>query len=283
MIYFWGIGRRAESWEPCQFPLDTYSGKREMENAMDDFDIDDYLTKKGLTRDELIGIEGDPNKMTEFLWKLGPCSMLLSGLWILYNKHDFFDVPFPAKERFTFEAVMFTLTHAFETGQLKATFKENDTSIYLGRPEWSNIWIERDDLMKWLELRKNKALIEPATIKTPTSDHALQADLQAEREQHEKTKEKLQALVDKLAAVEQERDILKSTNKEKTDSPADERSATSFLHLIGAMVEIIIENKLFKSETALREHIHEKYTGFSGCAFRTMAGKFAEAKKLLSE
>lgn len=59
------------------------------------------------------------------------------------------------------------------------------------------------------------------------------------------------------------------------------KTEKSDLHVIGALVEIIIEGQLYSSEEKLRDHIAEQYRGYSGCASRTLAGRFAEAKKLL--
>ena len=64
----------------------------------------------------------------------------------------------------------------------------------------------------------------------------------------------------------------------KQISPKTEKSD---LHIIGALVEIIIEGQLYSSEEKLRDHIADQYRGYSGCASRTLAGRFAEAKKLL--
>lgn len=64
----------------------------------------------------------------------------------------------------------------------------------------------------------------------------------------------------------------------KQISPKTEKSD---LHIIGALVEIIIESQLYSSEEKLRDHIADQYRGYSGCASRTLAGRFAEAKKLL--
>jgi hypothetical protein len=66
----------------------------------------------------------------------------------------------------------------------------------------------------------------------------------------------------------------------KTISPKVEKSN---LHIIGALLQIVMDKKLFASEEALREHLAAQYQSYPGCAERTLAGRFAEAKKLLSE
>ena len=301
-------GRQAGN--PASFPQ-MLQGMRKRGIAMDD--VEDFLEKRGLTRDDFIDIVEDTDKLIEFLWADGgETNVLLTALWIVRNKHDFFYDPFPSTGQFTFEAILFTLAHAIKIGELKATvgyLPERVCFLPDYRPDWNSTYIKRKDLMEWIDLRKNKALkalTESAPIETPStgspssyldtnnpnyspkmaaneSFQILHDDLQAERAQHEKTKEQLQNMVDKLSIVGQERDTFKSAIKDKFDVPVDERSAKSYLHIIGAMLEIIMEKKLFKSETALRDYIHEKYTGFDGCASRTTAGKFSEAKKLLSQ
>jgi hypothetical protein len=164
----------------------------------------------------------------------------------------------------------------------------NDISLTIGYPERT---VRKKHLKEWFQYHQSdrpEFLFDEIERNTHSainieSFQALQADLQAEKALHKKTQEQVKAMSDKLAAVEQERDSLKSTQKEITILLADERSTTSFLHLIGALLETIMENKLYKSEAALREYISEKYTGFKGCASRTTAGKFSEAKKLLSQ
>lgn len=61
----------------------------------------------------------------------------------------------------------------------------------------------------------------------------------------------------------------------------DEKSKTSNLHIIGALLEIVMDGDKFKSETELRQHIADKYKGFMGCSEKTLANRFKEAKNLL--
>jgi hypothetical protein len=158
--------------------------------------------------------------------------------------------------------------------------------------------IRRKDLRNWfLSYRTERppflfdeTELSDLAVINPEIFQALQTDFEAEKALHEKTKEQLQDMVDKLAAVEQERATLKqysgeSAKRDNLDSPANERSKTSFLHLIGALLDTIMDKDkvLFKTEEALRTHIAERYKGFPGCTFRTTAERFAEAKKLLSQ
>lgn len=122
----------------------------------------------------------------------------------------------------------------------------------------------------------------------PDSFRALQADLQAEKARHERTKEQLRDMAGNMSNLEHERDALKGlceklTKQDKLDSDPDERSKKTFLHIIGALLSIIMDTNLYKSEESLRDHISTQYQGFAGCTPRTMAEKFSEAKKLLSE
>lgn len=78
-------------------------------------------------------------------------------------------------------------------------------------------------------------------------------------------------------------DLLERLNEEPTIAQKNPRTEKSNLHIIGAMLDIVMEKKLFNSEEGLRKHIAEKYAGFAGCTERTLGGRFAEAKKLLSE
>jgi len=62
----------------------------------------------------------------------------------------------------------------------------------------------------------------------------------------------------------------------------DEKSMKTNLHIIGALLEIIMDKQMFESETKLRQHIAEKYDGFMGCSETTLAKRFKKARDLLS-
>lgn len=70
-------------------------------------------------------------------------------------------------------------------------------------------------------------------------------------------------------------------DQEVDERPPSKRQQNSDLHIIGALLEVIVEGQLFSSEEKLRDHIADQYRGYSGCASRTLAGRFAEVKKLL--
>jgi hypothetical protein len=66
--------------------------------------------------------------------------------------------------------------------------------------------------------------------------------------------------------------------------PLDKRKERSYLHIIGALLSCVtgtFKDENFSSETKLRDFISDKYSGFAGCASRTLAEKFAEAKKAI--
>jgi len=67
---------------------------------------------------------------------------------------------------------------------------------------------------------------------------------------------------------------------DRTINPKVEKSN---LHIIGALLQLVMDKKLFTSEEALREHLATQYQGYLGCSERSLAGRFSEAKKLLSE
>jgi hypothetical protein len=79
-------------------------------------------------------------------------------------------------------------------------------------------------------------------------------------------------------------DLQERVSEEQAEGkPISPRTEKSNLHIIGALLQVVMDEKLFSSEEALREHLAAQYQGYPGCAERTLAGRFAEAKKLLSE
>ncbi len=79
---------------------------------------------------------------------------------------------------------------------------------------------------------------------------------------------------------------LSQIDSEKTAS-LDSRAETTYLNIIGAMLETFVHkdhgNLAFSSETKLREFLSGKYDGFKGLTERTLAAKFAAAKKAIRE
>jgi len=82
----------------------------------------------------------------------------------------------------------------------------------------------------------------------------------------------LHELEERLAAEEPGEEKQQSEKEEKTN-----------LHIIAALLQIIKSNKIFQTEGDLRAHIAVQYDGVSGCAERTLAGRFSKAKKLIAE
>lgn len=66
------------------------------------------------------------------------------------------------------------------------------------------------------------------------------------------------------------------------EKPQSTREEKSDLHIIGALLLIIMSKNLFSSEEKLRGIIADEYRGYAGCSERTLADRFAKAKKLIS-
>ena len=93
-----------------------------------------------------------------------------------------------------------------------------------------------------------------------------------------------QALVDlqnQIANKEKEND-----GEKPQKTTLDERAETTYLNIIGALLECVtgqFKDQEFSSETALREFIDEKFDDLKGVRARTLAEKFALAKKALND
>jgi len=78
-----------------------------------------------------------------------------------------------------------------------------------------------------------------------------------------------------------------SQTESRKYSPLDSRSETTYLNIIGAMLETFIHHSHgdvdFPSEAKLREFFGKKYAGFKGLTERTLAEKFAAAKRAINE
>jgi hypothetical protein len=155
--------------------------------------------------------------------------------------------------------------------------------------------VRRSDLIDWF--KKNvKERPEFLFDEIDRNTHAainkesflsLQANIQAEQVRHDKTKEQLQEMANKLSAMEHERDSLKIYSEKlakqiEMDSPADKKRKITYLHIIGALVQIIMDKELFGSAEQLRGFIAYEHPGVQGCSETTMATIFAEAKRLIN-
>ena len=78
-----------------------------------------------------------------------------------------------------------------------------------------------------------------------------------------------------------------SQSKSKEGPPIDGRAETTYLNIIGAMIETFVHrshgNVDFPSEAKLREFLGKKYAGFRGLTERTLAEKFSAAKKAIRD
>jgi hypothetical protein len=80
----------------------------------------------------------------------------------------------------------------------------------------------------------------------------------------------------------QERLAQQETGKNK---PLDLRSERTYLNIIGSLLEVVtgtFKDEKFASETQLRDFLAEKFEGFRGVSTRTLADKFALAKKTIN-
>lgn len=88
-----------------------------------------------------------------------------------------------------------------------------------------------------------------------------------------------QALIDLQEQLSQE--------DSKKNPSLNSRSETTYLNIIGAMLETFIHHNYgevkFASEAKLREFFGKKYAGFKGLTERTLAEKFAAAKRAINE
>jgi hypothetical protein len=78
-------------------------------------------------------------------------------------------------------------------------------------------------------------------------------------------------------------DFKKSLDEEQNLSkPLERRAENTYLNIIGALLDITtgdLKDNSFSNETKLREFLAEKYRGYPGMSERTLAEKFALAKK----
>ena len=68
--------------------------------------------------------------------------------------------------------------------------------------------------------------------------------------------------------------------------PLPSRSERTYLNIIGTLLEVVtgtFKGKKFSSETELREFLAEKFDDLRGLSLRTLADKFALAKKALND
>lgn len=88
-----------------------------------------------------------------------------------------------------------------------------------------------------------------------------------------------------LLKVEKELGSIYPAKEKLKKTELDPRSERTYLNIIGALLEVVtgtFKDENFSSETQLREFIAEKFDDLRGVAPRTLADKFALAKKALN-
>ena len=94
--------------------------------------------------------------------------------------------------------------------------------------------------------------------------------------------------VQSMTLLEIEKEIWglqEESSKKVLKDELEPRSERTYLNIIGALLEIttgIFKDETFSSETQLRTFIAEKYDDIRGVSPRTLADKFALAKKALN-
>ena len=153
--------------------------------------------------------------------------------------------------------------------------------------------VSRQDLKDWIakEFPSDKPdfLFDEMERKThfsinAESFRALQADRDAMQRQIKSARETIEKLelekYEAVAKVKQFQERLKHL-----DDGIDPRSERTYLNIIGAFLEVVtgtFKGVTFSSETQLRDFMAEKFDGFRGVATRTLADKFALAKKAIN-
>ena len=152
--------------------------------------------------------------------------------------------------------------------------------------------VTRQDLKEWIakEFPSNKPdfLFDEVERKTHSainaeSFRALQADRDAMQRHLKSAKNSIEKMelekYEAAAKVKQYEELLKHL-----DDEIDPRSERTYLNIIGAFLEIVtgtFKDEKFSSESQLREFIAEKFDDLRGVSSRTLADKFAMAKKAL--
>lgn len=79
---------------------------------------------------------------------------------------------------------------------------------------------------------------------------------------------------------------IENDNNIALNLPIDQRSEKTYLNVIAALLDCVtgqFNDRNFSSETKLREFLNEKYGDYYGISKRTLAEKFADAKKSLND
>lgn len=163
--------------------------------------------------------------------------------------------------------------------------------------------IRHTDLKKWMAEnypdQKPKFLfddIERATHTAINADsfRALQADRDALKARIEKATEEYRKLRQELDTITGERDSLRQivdslSKQTQTASAVDPRSETTYLNIIGAMLDIVLgkspagqKHSIYDNQGAVISALLAYHEGKQGIASRTLEQKFADAKRSLN-
>ena len=138
--------------------------------------------------------------------------------------------------------------------------------------------------------------IERATHTAINADsfRALQADRDALKARIEKATEEFRKLRQELDTVKGERDSLRQivdnlSKQTQAASAVDPRSETTYLNIIGAMLDIVLgkspvgqKHSIYDNQGAVISALLAYHEGKQGIASRTLEQKFADAKRSLN-
>jgi len=119
----------------------------------------------------------------------------------------------------------------------------------------------------------------------------LQVELEANRSELKKAKEWAQNIIKERDELKTERDALKSCIEKMTkdSSTINQRSESTYLNIIGAMLELMLSSSLagqkhsiFVNQSAIISALLGYHSDKPGISDRTLESKFAEAKKSIS-
>jgi hypothetical protein len=173
----------------------------------------------------------------------------------------------------------------------------------IGHVAYDRRTIIRADLKVWLaqNFPNDKPAflfddIERATHQAINADsfRALQADRDALKARIEKATEEFRKLRQELEAMTGERDSLRQmvdtmSKQNQAVSAVDLRSETTYLNIIGAMLDIVLgkspagqKHSIYDNQSAVISALLAYHDGKQGIASRTLEQKFADAKRSLS-
>lgn len=179
-----------------------------------------------------------------------------------------------------FKTIFDTLNRAIEDDQIQlGTTGKYLSDKHVPQDYWT---IRRQDIKEWV--------LKSGTPKLPVSlfdETERKAQLAVSTKSFEILHQRLESEKKARQKAEQERDgaLACLKDQEKHSKTLGFRAERTYLNIIGAFLEIVTGNfkdKSFSSETQLRDFISEKFEGFHGVSARTLADKFALAKKAIN-